>query len=66
MYLGLELDYKSTPLLFNKSISLYSIYILLTAFLPLTPLAQFFPQVPLPFSSESMGHIVLIGLVGLM
>ena len=23
MYLGLELDYKSTPLLFNKSISLY-------------------------------------------
>jgi hypothetical protein len=66
MYLGLELDYKSTPLLFNKSISLCSIYIPLSAFLPVTLLAQFFPQFPLPFSSESVGHIVLLDLVGLM
>ena len=66
MYLGLELDYKSTRLLFNKSISLYSIDIPLTAFLPVTPLAQFFPQVPLPISSELMGHNELKILVGLM
>ena len=66
MYLGLELDYKSTPLLINRFLFIYSIYILLTALIPVTLFAQFFPQVPLPFSSESMGHIVLIGLVGLM